>query len=105
MMSLIIGDRWQLVLSYATITPPQTQTKSLHYAYYDAGEMWNYQYVGGTPLKASGTSTGLGVRFAFTQYVSGNLMWTQVLTKQIAAEELIGDGKRPRVFFSVLASV
>jgi hypothetical protein len=32
-------------------------------------------------------------------------MWTQTLTKQVAAEELIGDGRRPRVFFSVVVAL
>lgn len=104
----IIGDRGaaaSVELRYDYSMPKLKLNSLQFYAYYDAGAMWNYEYVGGTPLKSSGTTTGLGVRFAFTQYVSGNLMWTQVLTKQIAAEELIGDGKRPRVFFSLLASV
>lgn len=74
------------------------------YVFYDAGEIWNLKTGAGVPDKLSGTSTGVGARFYFTKYVSGNLMWTQTLTKQVAAEELIGDGRRPRVFFSVVAS-
>ncbi len=75
------------------------------YTFYDIGAIWNYLYVGGTPLKVSGTSTGIGVRFFATKYISGNFMWTQTLTKQVAAEELIGDGRKPRVFFSIVASL
>lgn len=75
------------------------------YAFYDGGLIWNYEFIGGTPTKSSGTSTGIGVRFFMSKYISGNLMWTQTLTKQVAAEELIGDGKRPRVFFSVIANI
>lgn len=74
------------------------------YTFYDWGLIWNFKFVGGTPRKQSGTSTGLGARFYMTKYISGNVMWTQTLTKQVAAEELIGDGRRPRVFFSVVAS-
>lgn len=75
------------------------------YVFYDAGEVWNLKFIGGVPRKISGTSTGIGARFFFDKYISGNFMWTQTLTKQVAAEELIGDGRRPRVFFSVVASL
>jgi len=75
------------------------------YAFYDGGIVWNYLFVGGTPTKQSATSTGFGTRFYFTKHLSGNIMWTQVLTKQIASEELIGDGTRPRVYFSVVWSL
>ncbi len=104
----IIGDRGMAAsveLRYDYSMPKLKLQSIQFYAFYDAGKMWNYEYVGGTPLTLSGTSTGFGARFSFTKYISGNVMWTQVLTKQIAAEELIGKGKRPRVFFSVLASV
>lgn len=81
------------------------------YLFYDAGIIWNYigttnvpTQQDGTPLKASGTSTGVGLRFFTTKYLSGNLMWTQTLTKPVAAEELINEGRRPRVFFSVIAT-
>jgi hemolysin activation/secretion protein len=75
------------------------------YTFYDAGIIWNFKFIGGTPRKLSGTTTGVGARFYFTKYVSGNFMWTQTLTKQVAAEELIGDGRRPRVFFSIIATL
>lgn len=75
------------------------------YTFYDAGEIWNLKTAAGTPDKLSGTSTGVGARFYMTKYISGNLMWTQTLTKQVAAEQLIGDGARPRVFFSIVASL
>lgn len=74
------------------------------YAFYDAGIIWNFKEIGGTPRKVSGTTAGFGMRFFMTKYVSGNVMWTQTLTKQVAAESLIGDGSRPRVFFSIVAS-
>ena len=74
------------------------------YTFYDAGMIWNLKNIAGTPRKQSGTSAGIGTRFFFSNYISGNLMWTQTLTKQVAAEQLIGDGRRPRVFFSIVAT-
>lgn len=75
------------------------------YTFYDAGLIWNFKFIGGVPRKLSGTSTGVGVRFYFMKHLSGNFMWTQTLTKQVAAEELIGDGSRPRVFFSIVGNL
>ncbi len=74
------------------------------YAFYDIGAIWNIEVNETSPAKISASSTGIGVRFFGTKYISGNLMWTQPLTKQVAAEELIGDGWRPRTFFSIVAS-
>ncbi len=73
------------------------------YIFYDVGAIWNILSNASTPVKASGASTGGGVRFYFMKNLSGNLMWTQTLTRQVATEELISDGKRPRMFFSVVA--
>ena len=73
------------------------------YAYYDAGMIWNLKTSNGSPGKLSGISTGFGTRFYMTKYISGNVMWTQVLTKKIAAEALVHAGTKPRVFFSVVA--
>lgn len=87
------------------------------YTFYDAGEIWNIQNIAGTLRKVSATSAGLGTRFFFTKYVSGNLMWAQPLTKPVAAlqaENQVtvggitqnrGNGNAPRVFFSVVASL
>lgn len=74
------------------------------YTFYDAGMVWNFKYIGGTPRKQSGTSTGVGVRFYMTKYITGNAMWTQTLTKPVATEELINQGRRPRTWFSIVAS-
>jgi hemolysin activation/secretion protein len=102
----LIGDRGMsgsLELRYDwNISKFKLQTLQL-YGFYDAGMVLNYYFVGGTPRKVTGTTTGLGVRFYFNKYVSGNLMWTQTLTKQVAAEELIGDGRKPRTWFSIVA--
>lgn len=103
----LIGDRGlagSLELRYNIAIGNILQTLQ-PYIYYDAGMIWNILVTPNSPDRLSGTSIGFGTRFYFNKYVSGNLMWTQVLTKQIAAEELIGDGKRPRVFFSIVAAV
>lgn len=74
------------------------------YGFYDAGVIWNLKTSPGSPAKQSGTSTGLGFRFFMTKYLSGNFMWTQTITKQVAAEQLIGNGALPRTFFSVVGT-
>lgn len=74
------------------------------YTFYDAGMIWNFKLIGGVPKKQSITSTGFGMRFFSTKYLSGNLMWTKPLTKPVATEQLLGQGKPSRVFFSVMAS-
>lgn len=75
------------------------------YVFYDAGVIWNLKNVGGVGTKQSATSTGFGTRFIFTKNLSGNLMIAQPLTKQVTAEELIGRGRCPRGFFSIVAAV
>lgn len=102
----IIGDKGlagSLELRYDIAINYFVRTVQL-YAFYDAGVIWNIKTASGTPEKNSATSTGFGARFTLTKYVSGNIMWTQPLTKKVAAEQLIGEGLRPRVFFSVVAS-
>lgn len=104
----LIGDRgfaasvelrFDLAVNYYYINVLQI------YSYIDTGTIWNYLQVGGVPRRLSGTAAGFGTRFYMTKYISGNIMWTQVLTKPVAAEDLIGDGRRPRVFFSVVLAV
>lgn len=75
------------------------------YTFYDVGKIWNLKTSSGSPFALSAASTGLGVRFAMTKTISGNLMWTQPITKEVAAEELIHQGHRPRVFFSIVANL
>ncbi|HEU5280898.1 MAG TPA: ShlB/FhaC/HecB family hemolysin secretion/activation protein [Gammaproteobacteria bacterium] len=75
------------------------------YTFYDVGKIWNLKTSSSTPFALSAASTGLGVRFTMTKSISGNLMWTQPITKEVAAEEFINQGKRPRVFFSVVANL
>lgn len=74
------------------------------YTFYDIGAIWNVLVNFTSPGKVSASSAGLGVRFTMTKYISGNLMWAQPLTKQVAAEELIHNGWKPRTFFSVVAT-
>jgi len=75
------------------------------YLFYDIGEIWNIKELPGVKQFQSASSTGGGARFALTKYVSGNVMFTQVLTKSIASEELINRGRNPKTFFSLVASV
>lgn len=74
------------------------------YGFYDAGVVWNFLRIGGTPTRQTATSAGVGSRFFFNKYFSGNLMFTQPISKQVAAQEFLGRGKCPRVFFSIVAS-
>src|SRR5262249_45433375 len=71
------------------------------YHFYDAGVIWNIKFNPGVKMKQSATSTGLGARFSLLKYLYGNIMITQPLTKQVAALEIIGEGRRPRIFFSL----
>ena len=73
------------------------------YVFYDAGVIWNMKNVLGVPQKQSITSTGAGVRFSFTPHISGNFMVAQPLTKQNAAEQVVGNGRRLQSYFSVTA--
>jgi hemolysin activation/secretion protein len=75
------------------------------YVFYDFGKVWNLFFISNLPLIQSATSTGVGMRFFFNKYISGNLTWAQPLTKQVAAEEIIGRGHNPRTFFSIVASL
>ena len=75
------------------------------YVFYDAGKIWNIKNIINVEHTATAMSTGIGSRFVFNNYITGNLMWTQPLTRPVAAEALIGRGKNPRVFFSMVASI
>lgn len=78
------------------------------YGYYDIGKVWNLRDLEdlfNSYTEISAASTGGGVRVNFNKYISGNFMVTQPLTKQVAALELIGNGRDPRLFFGVSASI
>lgn len=102
----IIGDRGlagTAELRYDLAVGKVVQSLQL-YAFYDIGAIWNIITSVGSPAKNSLASAGFGTRFYFTKYISGNLMWTQNLTKKVAAEELIGKGDIPRTWFSIVTS-
>lgn len=75
------------------------------YIFYEGGEIWNSDTSPTIIRKLSGTVGGIGVRFYFTKLLSGNFMWTQTFTKPVATEELIGNGRKPRMWFSIVASL
>lgn len=75
------------------------------YVFYDAGVIWNRKNVANVKQKQSATSMGLGFRFSFTKHFSGNFVITQPLTKQVDALAIIGNGRKPRGFFSLVAIV
>jgi hemolysin activation/secretion protein len=75
------------------------------YVFYDAGVIWNAKDVVDQKRKQSATSAGFGSRFYFTKNISGNFIWAQPLTRKIDALTIIGDGRQPRMFFSITASV
>jgi hemolysin activation/secretion protein len=87
------------------ITPNIYVLQSMQaYMFYDGGVIWNKKNVPGVLMKQSITSAGFGIRFNFTKNLSGNLMIAQPLTKQVTAEEVIGQGRLPRSFFSIVLS-
>ena len=104
----ILGDRGAAgTLELRMDTYPQGfifQTAQF-YGYYDAGVIWNIKNIANTKQKQSATSTGVGVRFALSKLITGNLMYTQVLTKSIASETIVGRGRTPKVYFSLVASI
>ncbi len=103
----IIGDRGVggTIEFRMNVSPDWRYLQSMQpYVFYDAGEIWNLRNVQDTAIKQSITSTGLGVRFSFNPYLSGNAMITQPLTKKVSAEEFIGRGKCPRGFFNLTLS-
>lgn len=79
------------------------QTMQL-YTFYDVGKVWNIPNIVSETKTDSATSVGIGSRFGMNQYISGNFMVTQPLSRRVAAEELIGRGRDARVFFSLQAN-
>lgn len=67
-----------------------------YYAFYDAGVVWNrdqQSFIG----QQSATSTGLGMRMMFTNFLLGNLYVAKPLTHDVAA---VGN-RNARVFFAL----
>jgi hemolysin activation/secretion protein len=116
----IIGDQGgsgSLELRYDWAPKNTLYIRSLQfYAFYDAGVVYNEIDTPGLSRRESATSAGAGVRFWFNRYISGNVMWGQPLTRKVATEVqteiievnhqqfFVGNGWRPRVFFSVVAA-
>ncbi len=104
----ILGDRGAAgTLELRVDTYPESfiMKTMQFYTYYDAGVIWNIKNLPNIKQKQSATSTGAGVRFAISKLLSGNLMYTQVLTKSIASETIVGRGRTPKIYFSLVASV
>jgi hemolysin activation/secretion protein len=74
------------------------------YFFYDVGVIWNIRNVVGVQKKQSAASLGLGARINFTANLSGNFMIAQPLTKEVATMEILGRGRKPRSFFSIVLS-
>jgi hemolysin activation/secretion protein len=104
----ILGDRGAAgSLELRVDTYPQwfiLQTMQF-YTFYDIGKIWNIKKVINVKQNESAASVGVGTRFALAKYLSGNLMYTQVLTKSIASETIIGRERTPKIFFSLVAAV
>lgn len=75
------------------------------YAFYDEGVIWNVKNVPGTLKKSSAASAGFGIRMTFIKNLYGNLMWAQPITKEVFAETFVNQGRSPRGFFSITATV
>lgn len=82
--------RYDQPLNFLFIKNPQ------YYAFYDAGIVWNIDQLT-QPAQQSATSTGLGVRFNFTNHVNGNIYVAKPLTRNLAAY----GNKDPAVYFTV----
>ncbi len=101
----IIGDNGLAgsVEIRADFTPKARLIQTVQpYVFYDEGAVWNRRTVANTKQKQSAASIGAGVRFSFNQYVGGNLMIAQPLTRIVSATQLAGENPRaPRAFFQI----
>lgn len=103
----ILGDRGaagSLELHYDWLIGKTFLNNLQLYTFYDLGKIWDIKVIPNLPRQQSASAAGFGVRFAASSVLSGNFMWAQPLTKSVAAEQLIHEGYRPRMFFSVVAS-
>ncbi len=76
-----------------------------YYAFYDAGVIWNIDYVS-LPAKQSLTSLGIGARFTFIPQVTGNLFLAKPLTQPVAVLAALNDNiHMARIFFQVTATL
>ncbi len=68
------------------------------YQYYDIGTIWNQGDA--TPKKASGSSTGTGIKIITEQGLSANVGLAFPLARP-ASNPMFGNGKNPRYFFQI----
>lgn len=74
------------------------------YGFYDFGATRNTISSVDVGNKATLASTGAGVRFDLLDTFSGNVELAQVLTREVATDELAGkEGKPLKIFFSLMA--
>lgn len=106
--SEITGDRGlsgSLECRYSTYPGWAILNSAQLYIFYDTGVVWDIKGAVGAKLKQSAASTGLGSRFSFNQYFSGNVMVSQPLTKEIAAQAYHHEARAPRLQFSIVLSL
>ena len=77
----------------------QYHVQPVPYGFYDMGAVWNNGINQTTPY-ASGSSTGAGLRLLTDFGLSTNLGFAFPLTRKIA-NPITGNGKSPRIFFSI----
>lgn len=104
--SEIVGDRgvaaraevrFDHALNYPALRNVQ------YYTFYDVGAITNIN-TRNQVAQQSGSSTGLGARMVFSNHFLGSLEVAQPLTRSVAAlSQLNGNGRSPRVFFSITA--
>lgn len=68
-----------------------------YFTFYDIGKVWNRLGNTGQLPEASGSSTGLGLRTSFTNFLAGSLEIAFPLTRNVATQ----GNKAARVFFSI----
>lgn len=115
----LIGDRGlagSLELRYDMGFSTIVQSVQL-YTFFDGGMIWNRKVVAGVQRKDDAMSAGIGSRFYLTKYISGNVMWAQPISRQVAAQQAesqvtvngvttnTGNGMAPRIFFSIVMSM
>lgn len=105
--SEIVGDKGvaaKLELRIQT-NPEKKFLKSVqYYMFYDAGKVYNLDRVN-LPPNLSATSAGVGARFIFIPYLTGQFFIAKPLTLPVATLVLQGkNGNQFRTFFQVIAS-
>jgi hemolysin activation/secretion protein len=68
------------------------------FAFYDVGRVWNL--AAGLPARESGASAGVGFRLTMPRGIALSLTTAKPLTRAADTPQY-GDGKEPRVIFSL----